>query len=97
MNAKNYARKVVLEKLLLFLATILKSPTYQPYRALSLHSQKEIFQGHTKAAKTLAKEIVNTRRAIDRMHVAKTQLNSVSMQLQTTACELTVHILILLP
>eukprot|EP01035_Chromulina_nebulosa_P034209 gene34209-45879_t len=36
------------------------------------------------AAKILAKEVANTRKTIMRMHVAKAQLNSVSMTLQTS-------------
>ena len=41
-------------------------------------------QGHEKAAKILAREVVNARTQQERLHVAKTQLNSVSMQLQTS-------------
>lgn len=44
--------------------------------------------GQLSAAKILAREIVSTRRTIDRMHTTKTMLNSVSMNLQATACEL---------
>ena len=42
-------------------------------------------EGHSSSIRILAREIVNTRKAIERMYTAKAQLNSVSMQLQTTA------------
>ncbi len=42
-------------------------------------------EGNVKAAKILAKEVVNTRNAVARMHTAKAQMNSVSMMLQTSA------------
>ena len=42
-------------------------------------------EGNVKAAKILAKEVVNTRHAVARMHTAKAQMNSVSMMLQTSA------------
>ena len=48
--------------------------------------KKYLKDGHADAARILAKEIVNTRKAADRMHAAKSQLNSVSMQLQTSLC-----------
>lgn len=38
------------------------------------------------AAKILAKEIASTRKTIERMNIAKAQLNSVSMTLQTSMC-----------
>ena len=41
--------------------------------------------GNVKAAKVLAKEVVNTRHAVARMHTAKAQMNSVAMMLQTAA------------
>ena len=44
--------------------------------------------GNIKAAKMLAKEVVNTRHAVTRMHTAKAHLNSVGMSLQTTASTL---------
>lgn len=47
--------------------------------------------GNVKAAKILAKEIVNTRKSAERMHAAKAQLNSVQMQLQTTVSMLKVQ------
>jgi division protein CdvB (Snf7/Vps24/ESCRT-III family) len=37
--------------------------------------------------KVLAKEIANTRRTVERMYMAKAQLNSVSSSLQTSMCE----------
>ena len=41
--------------------------------------------GNVKAAKMLAKEVVNTRRAVERMHMAKAQMNSIVMTLQISA------------
>mmetsp|Transcript_25578 Transcript_25578/g.89139 ORF Transcript_25578/g.89139 Transcript_25578/m.89139 type:complete len:229 (-) Transcript_25578:963-1649(-) len=38
-------------------------------------------KGHMGALKTLAKEVVRTRGAIERMHVSKAQIHSVAMQL----------------
>ncbi len=50
-------------------------------------------EGYLPAARILAKEIVNTRKATTRMYAAKAQLNSVSMFLQTSVCKwLKVHI-----
>jgi len=40
------------------------------------------------AAKVLAKEIVRTRKTVERMYVAKAQLNSVCNSLQTSICKL---------
>jgi len=39
-------------------------------------------KGQDKAAKLLAREVVNTRKAITRLHASKTQINSVCMNLQ---------------
>ena len=39
------------------------------------------------AVKILAKEIANTRKTVERMYVAKAQLNSVSSSLQTSMCK----------
>ncbi|KAG5457149.1 MAG: hypothetical protein BJ554DRAFT_2912, partial [Olpidium bornovanus] len=39
-------------------------------------------KGDTGACRTLAKELLHTRRHKDRLHTSKAQLNSVSMQLQ---------------
>ena len=39
------------------------------------------------AAKILAKEIVRTRKMVERMYMAKAQLNSVSNTLQTSVCK----------
>lgn len=41
-------------------------------------------QGQVNAAKILAREVANARAQQERLHLAKTQLNSVSMQLQTS-------------
>eukprot|EP01038_Epipyxis_sp_PR26KG_P012047 gene12047-16121_t len=41
-------------------------------------------KGRTDAVKILAKQIVETRKTVERMHTAKAQLNSVSNHLQTT-------------
>lgn len=53
----------------------------------ALECKKYAKDGRSDAARILAKEIVNTRKTMERMHAAKTQLNSVSMQLQTSACK----------
>lgn len=45
-------------------------------------------KGRTPAVKILAKEIVNTRRTIERMYTAKAQLGSVQNNLQTQLCQL---------
>lgn len=42
--------------------------------------------GHLQATKILAKQIAATRKAAERMYIAKAEMNSVSMQLQATAC-----------
>jgi hypothetical protein len=44
-------------------------------------------KGRMSAVKVLAKEIANTRRTVERMYMAKAQLNSVSSSLQTSMCE----------
>lgn len=41
-------------------------------------------EGRLSACKILAKEVINTRQAVSRMLVAKAQMNSVSMILQTS-------------
>ena len=43
-------------------------------------------KGRTNAVKILAKEIVNTRKTVERMYMAKAQLSSVSSTLQTSMC-----------
>ncbi len=43
--------------------------------------------GRTSAVKILAKEIINTRKSVERMYMAKAQLNSVAMNLQTSMCK----------
>lgn len=43
--------------------------------------------GYIPASKVLAKEVVNTRKAIARMYSAQAQLNSVSMGLSTSVGE----------
>lgn len=53
--------------------------------------------GRLPAAKILAKEIVNTRKTIERMYMAKAQLNSVSNTLQTSVCKWMPFDLIFLP
>jgi len=40
------------------------------------------------AAKILAKQVAQTRKAVERMYVTKAQLNSVSNNLQTSVCKL---------
>lgn len=40
--------------------------------------------GHVSSVKILAKQVVQTRKSIERMYLAKAQLNSVTMQLQTS-------------
>ncbi|KAF2073708.1 hypothetical protein CYY_004996 [Polysphondylium violaceum] len=59
-------------------------------RAIDLQEKKTIRMikervkaGDKTSAKTLAKEIVNSRRAKERIYVAKATMNSVSMQLQS--------------
>ena len=47
--------------------------------------QKLAQQGRVDACKIIAKEIVRTRAARERMLVARTQISSISMQLQTQA------------
>ena len=47
--------------------------------------QKLAQQGRVDACKIIAKEIVRTRAAKDRMLIARTQISSISMQLQTQA------------
>lgn len=39
------------------------------------------------AAKILAKQVAQTRKAVERMYVTKAQLNSVSNNLQTSVCK----------
>lgn len=48
-------------------------------------------KGRVSAVKVLAKEIANTRRTVERMYIAKAQLNSVSSSLQTSMCKETSH------
>lgn len=43
--------------------------------------------GRMSAVKILAKEVANTRKAVERMYVAKAQLNSVATNLQTSMCK----------
>lgn len=51
----------------------------------ALKECKKLAQGgNLKAAKIMAREIVNTRKQIDRMYAANAQLNSVQMMLQTS-------------
>jgi charged multivesicular body protein 3 len=45
-------------------------------------------KGRLSAVKVLAKEIANTRRTVERMYMAKAQLNSVSSTLQTSMCKI---------
>jgi len=44
-------------------------------------------KGRLGAVKILAKEVANTRRTVERMYVAKAQLNSVSSTLTTSMCK----------
>ena len=44
-------------------------------------------KGHKNAVKILAKEIVNTRRSVNRMYMAKAQLGSVETNLQNCMCK----------
>jgi hypothetical protein len=48
-------------------------------------------KGRLSAVKVLAKEIANTRRTVERMYMAKAQLNSVSSTLQTSMCKYQYH------
>ena len=52
-----------------------------------LECKKLLKDKQNNAARMLAKEVVNVRNTIARMHTAKAQLNSVSMNLQTSVCE----------
>ncbi|KAN0000410.1 hypothetical protein ACTFIZ_000855 [Dictyostelium cf. discoideum] len=45
--------------------------------------KERVKAGDQKSAKTLAKEIVNSRKAKERIYIGKAQMNSVSMQLQS--------------
>lgn len=45
-------------------------------------------KGRLNAVKILAKEVASTRKTIERMYMAKAQLNSVSTSLQTSMCKL---------
>jgi charged multivesicular body protein 3 len=49
--------------------------------------QKLAKQNQLSSAKILAKEIVRTRKTIERMYVSKAQLNSVANNLQTSMCK----------
>ena len=42
-------------------------------------------KGHNNAVKILAKEIAQTRKAVERMYMAKANMNSVALQLKTSA------------
>ena len=44
--------------------------------------KKAAKRGDQDVAKTLAREIVRSRKACNRLHVSKTQLNSVMMQME---------------
>ena len=46
-------------------------------------------RGDTSNAKTLAREIVRSRKVVNRLHISKTQMNSVMMQMenQLGACD----------
>lgn len=46
-------------------------------------------KGHTDVAKILAKEMVQSRKAVSKLYASKAQLNSVSMQMQQQLCEYT--------
>lgn len=43
--------------------------------------------GRMSAVKILAKEVANTRKSVERMYVAKAQMNSVATNLQTSMCK----------
>jgi division protein CdvB (Snf7/Vps24/ESCRT-III family) len=53
-------------------------------KASMAECRKLIKQGYIPASKVLAKEVVNTRKAMNRMYAAQAQLNSVSMSLATS-------------
>jgi hypothetical protein len=59
----------------------------QAEKASMNECRKLIKQGYVPASKVLAKEVVNTRRAMNRMYSAQAQLNSVSMGLSTSVGE----------
>ena len=48
--------------------------------------KKAAKRGDQDVAKTLAREIVRSRKACNRLHVSKTQLNSVMMQMEQQHC-----------
>ena len=52
-----------------------------------LECKKLLKDKQNNAARMLAKEVVNVRNTIARMHTAKAQLNSVNMNLQTSVCK----------
>jgi len=53
--------------------------------------KKLVKSNNVRAAKILAKEVANCRKTIDRMHLAKSQLNSVSMEVQANISMLKVQ------
>ena len=44
-------------------------------------------KGQTDVAKILAKEMVQSRKAVSKLYASKAHLNSVSMQMQQQLCE----------
>ena len=44
-------------------------------------------KGQTDVAKILAKEMVQSRKAVSKLYASKAQLNSVSMQMQQQLCK----------
>lgn len=53
-------------------------------------AKKSVKQGDMASAKLLAREILQSRKAVSRMYTGKTQINSVSMQLQNQVAQLKV-------
>ena len=43
-------------------------------------------RGDTGTAKMLAKEVVRSRKAVNRLHTSKAQMNSVVMQMENMLC-----------
>lgn len=52
-------------------------------------------KGHMDVCKVLAKEVVNSRKAQNKLHAAKAHMNSVQMQMKNQLCMLRRNILLL--
>ncbi len=44
-------------------------------------------KGHSDVAKILAKELIQSRKAVSKMYASKAQMNSVAMSMQQQLCE----------